>query len=381
MQFSLSPELQTFRNDVNQFIDQNWQPSEESAGWTDEGESTEAEQVFERELIAKRWHVLAWPEQYGGHGADVLSQMMFNEVMAYRRAPAGGTWCGTHLVGPTLMQFGTPDQLQQHLPGISDGSVVWAQCFSEPNAGSDLASLTTQVVRDGDDYIVNGQKIWTSSGHRADWAIVLGRTNREAPKHRGISYLLIDLKSPGVSAVPIRSMDDGSPFSEIFFEDVRVPVSNRVGEEDRGWYVGATTLDFERSNIGRISSCRRDIHDLVGLVQQRAVRSEVISHGLADLAISAEVGRLLSYRVGAMQAAGLIPNYEASIAKLMGSELHQEIAAFAARVLGTAYQAGKDTQIPLWARRLLGRVPDTIAAGTSEVQRNIIAQRGLGLPR
>ncbi len=381
MDFRHDLQRAAFKREVESFIAEHWNPQSESSGWGEEGEASDlGTAAFEHELIEKRWHVLAWPKQFGGGGADVLTQIVFNEAMAYHRAPSGGSWCGTHLVGPTLMQYGSDEQLAAYLPGISDGSVVWAQCFSEPNAGSDLASLSTSGVRDGDEYVLNGQKIWTSGGHKADWAIVLARTDREAPKHRGISFFLVDLQSPGVTRRGIKALDNNTPFAEIFFEDVRVPVAQRIGEENRGWYVATTTLDFERSGIARIAGCRRDVADLVSLAKNISDRSPRTGIVLADLATSVEVGRLLSYRVGLMQNAGKIPNYEASVAKLFGSELNQRVAASAAVLLGMSFQAQRE-QLNVWPRRYEHRLSETIAAGTSEVQRNIIAQRGLGLQR
>ena len=191
-----------------------------------------------------------WPKEYGGMGAPHMQQLVFNEEISYNMAPRGGSELG--LVGPTLMLHGTEEQRQRHLPLIAAGEERWCQGFSEPGAGSDLASLQTRAVRDGDDYVVNGRKIWTSGGHHAAWCILLVRTDPDAPKHKGISFLLMDMTSPGVEVRPLINLLGAHRFNEVYIEDVRIPRSNLVGEEDRSWYVATTTLDFERSGIQRV---------------------------------------------------------------------------------------------------------------------------------
>jgi alkylation response protein AidB-like acyl-CoA dehydrogenase len=289
-------------------------------------------------------------------------------------------------VGPTLLLHGTEEQRREFIPAILNADVSFALGLSEPGAGSDLAAVATRAVRDGDEYVVNGQKIWTSAGHLADWIWLVTRTNADVPKHKGISLLMVDLRSPGISIRPLINMADQHGFNEVFFEDVRVPARNRVGEEDRGWYLLAEHLDFERSGIERIVTTKRLFDETLAFVQGLPPESEARRRArplLAELAIELEVGRLLSYRVAWMQSRGLVPNAEASMSKLFGTEWQQRMARAAMDIVGLAGGAAREGEAFLWRvqRQYLASVSATIAGGTSEIQRNILATRGLGLPR
>jgi alkylation response protein AidB-like acyl-CoA dehydrogenase len=295
-----------------------------------------------------------------------------------------------NLVGPTIMLHGTDDQKAEHLPPMLKGEVAWCQGFSEPGSGSDLASLQTRAIRDGDDYVVNGQKIWTSGAHRADWMFMMARTDPNAPKHRGISYLLLSMKSPGVTVRPLINMAGGHVFNEVFFEDVRVPARNRIGEENRGWYVGATTLDFERSNIARAINARKSVEKLARYKRDRDAVGRPLTPAyrleIADRAIETVICEMLSFVVVSIQARGGVPNMEASMCKMYGSELSQRIAYTQMHVTGMDGQRRQADPLAAKynisaANNYMGTVPATIAAGSSEIQRNIIATRGLGLPR
>src|SRR5581483_8365119 len=267
------------------------------------------------------------------------------------------------------------------------GEAIWCQGYSEPGAGSDLASLQTRAVRDGDDFVVNGQKIWTSGGHRANWMFLLARTDPDAPKHRGISFLLLDIKNtPGVQVRPLINMADRHHFNQVFFTDVRVPRRNLVGEENRGWYVGMTLLDFERSRISTTAAQRKTLERLTDWLrnQPAALRTRLRTN-LAELVIENNVCKYLGYRIGDMQAHGLHPNYEASVIKIFQSELGQRIYRFGVTMLGLPGQlmpeqpdAPFEGDLP---ENYLTSVPSTIYSGSNEIQRNIIATRGLGLPR
>ena len=342
-------------------------------------------------LAEKGWVAPHWPQEYGGAGLSSMEQFIFNQEMSEARAPRTGGR-GVGLLGPALIVHGTEEQKREHLPKILSGEVVWAQGYSEPGAGSDLASLQTRAARDGDEYVLNGQKIWTSEVHTADWLFALVRTDPDAPKYRGISFLMMDVKSPGISIRPLVDMTDEHWFNETFFEDVRVPVANLVGEENRGWYVGMTLLDYERSNVGGAVMQRRAINELIDyangdgarvsrLGEVPALRTEV-----ADRYIETEVMFNFSFRIISMQNAGQLPNYEASMSKLFNSELSQWTADTSAKVIGLYANLydGDDKRAPMqarYARGYVGASPATIRGGTSEVQRNIIATRGLGLPR
>jgi alkylation response protein AidB-like acyl-CoA dehydrogenase len=314
-----------------------------------------------------------------------MQQFIFNETMAEERAPTvGGISVGW--AGPTIIMYGSEEQKREHLEPILKGESVWCQLFSEPGAGSDLASIQTRAVKDGDDFVINGQKIWTSGAHRADWGILLARTDPDAPKHRGISYFLLDMKTPGIQVRPLVNMAGSHDFNEVFFEDVRVSQKYLLGEENRGWYIGTTTLDFERSSIAGSVRQEQTVADIAELARARSPEaSGAVRWELADRAVEAAVARLLSYRVVSMQSRGLVPNREASIAKLYVSELEQRIANTAMRSLGMPAQLGRGSAMaPVEGRAprfYLYASPMTIGGGTSEIQRNIIATRGLGLPR
>ncbi|HWQ27769.1 MAG TPA: acyl-CoA dehydrogenase family protein, partial [Dehalococcoidia bacterium] len=293
-------------------------------------------------------------------------------------------------VGPVVMLYGTDAQKRDYLTGIASGEQLWCTLYSEPAAGSDLAALQTRAVRDGDDYVINGQKIWTTFGHYADWGWLAARTDPNAPKHKGISTFAVRMDSPGITVRPLLNMAGSHEFNEIFFEDVRVPAANLVGEENRGWYNVAVGLDFERSSIGATSNARRNVDDLIRYGREhgndgtsRLFREPSIRNELADRYVEVHVARLMSYRVVSMQAKGLIPNHEASMTKLFTTELSQRIARTGVKLLGLYGQIYGE-RAPMrgrFERMYLQTVSSTIAGGTSEIQRNIIATRGLGLPR
>ena len=352
-------------------------------------EEFEFAREFNRKLAERGWIAPAWPKEYGGLGASVFEQMVFNEEFGYWGAPDTGTrGFGVGMIGPTLIIHGTEEQKRKYLPKITSGEHIWCQGYSEPGAGSDLASLQTRAVRDGDDYIVNGQKIWTSGGHRANQMFCLVRTDPEAPKHRGISFLLIDdiKNTPGLTIRPLINMANRHHFNEVFFEDVRVPAANLVGEENRGWYVAMTLLDFERSGIGTTASQKRTLEKLARTLREGpAQRRERYRTRLADLVVANNVGRYLGYRIGYIQSKGQVPNYEASVVKIFQSELGQRIYNFGVNMLGLGGQLRpEEPRAPLHGQlpeSYLMSVPSTIYSGTNEIQRNIIATRGLGLPR
>lgn len=392
MDFRFSPEDEAFRQEVRDFIQRELPPWWGRRNDREElsPEEDEIAGAFSKKVAAKGWLTMAWPEEYGGQGVGPLRQLLYNEGMSYHRAPGAGTM-GTTLVGPTLMVHGTEEQRRRFLPAIARLEQTWCQGFSEPGAGSDLASLQTSAVLDGDDFVLNGSKIWISGARRADWCVLLARTDPEAPKHRGITYFLMDMKSPGVTVRPLTNMMGSNLFTEVYLDSVRIPRENVVGELNRGWYVATTTLDFERSGIQRVMYAYRTMEEVIDYARTTRhdggalIDNPVLRHKLADLKIEFEVGRLLCYRVAWMQAAGLIPNYEASIAKLYGSELQNRLGNAAVNIPGLAGQLTRGSPYaPLEGaleRYYLAATSYTVAAGTSEVQRNIIAMRGLGLPR
>ena len=383
MDFAYSPEEEAFRQEVRTFLKQELrEPGEGEDGW-------EVRRTFIKKLAAKGWLTLAWPKEWGGQGASHMMQLAYNEAVAYQDAPANDI--GSDRVGPTIMLYGTEEQKRRYLPPIIAGEAVWCQGFSEPGAGSDLASLEMRAVEDGDEFVINGSKIWNSFAHKADAIILLARTDPDAPKHRGISYFLVDMDTPGITVRPLVDMLGRHQFNEVFFEDVRVSRDTLLGEMNRGWYIATTTLDFERSGIQRVIGSMRTYDMLADYARQTKRNGKALAehplvrHKLAELKIEFEVGRLLSYRVAWMQGQGLVPNYEASMAKMYNAELTQRNARRAINMLGLYGTLRPESKHAMrggqFCQLYMSTVSSTIAAGTSEIQRNVIATRGLGLPR
>ncbi|MGB4863689.1 MAG: acyl-CoA dehydrogenase family protein [Tepidiformaceae bacterium] len=389
MDFKFTEEHIALRNEVREFLAEALPKGSGSGPVRPTSQENWPEQMaFARKLADKGWVAPAWPKEYGGLAWSHIKQMVFSEEISYAGAPDAGRVFNVGMIGPTLIVHGTPEQKAEHLPRITNAEVTWCQGYSEPGAGSDLASLQTRAVRDGDDYVVNGQKIWTTGAHHADWCFLLVRTDPDAPKHKGISFLLVDMKTPGIQVQPIVNMAGYHEFNEVFFEDVHVPVRNRVGEENNGWYVAMTLLDFERSNVASIAANQRQLEMLIGDMKSRkpgGVYRDILRHRLAELWLSNETGRLLSYRTAWMQESGRVANYEASVIKVFATELGQAITNFGVNQLGPAGALEPDSKYARFDGNMekghLVNVSPVIYSGSSEIQRNIIATRGLGLPR
>ncbi len=391
MDFGWSDREQQFRAEVREFVSSRWSGSQTDDTEGDDTEAAQRTRRYEQALKERGWLTMAWPKEYGGLGAPHFDQLIFAEESAAVGAPLGGQ--SVQMVGPLLMIHGTDEQKLEHLPKISSGEVMWCQGFSEPGSGSDLASLRTRAVRDGDEYVINGQKIWTSNARHADFIHVLTRTDPDAPKHRGITYFMLDMRTPGISVRPLVQMHGAANFNETFFEDVRVPAGNMIGEENRGWYAATTTLDFERSGVSRFANAKRVLDKLIDHAKEPDSRSPGVRiadqpmarAALAEQYIETEIARYLSYRVAWMQSQSLVPNYEASMSKVYGSEFQQRTARMGINVLGlagTLKPASPHAKLEgAFCQMYMSSVARTIGAGTSEIQRNIIATRGLGLPR
>jgi len=392
MRFKFTQPQEAFRDEVNSFLKDALPSDWEGADNAIDDENHAFGRAFLKKLAPKKWIAPAWPAEYGGLGLSLWDQVVFNEAMGYARAPIVNTAAVGYL-GPTVILYGTDEQKKKHLPGITSGDVIWCQGYSEPNSGSDLASLQTRAVADGDDFIVNGQKIWTSQAHYADWMFLIARTDPDAPKHRGISYFLVDMKTPGISVRPLINMGNGEGFNEVFFENVRIPKSGLLGELNRGWYIATTTLDFERSAIGGTMQALRTLEELTAFAKterdpgtgHRLWDKPTIRHAIADLWITSDITKLLSYRVVSMQERGLVPNYESSINKVLTTEYVQRQARTGISIMGLyggLWGDGPCAKLKgRFAKSHVAHVGSAIAGGTTEIQKNIIATRGLGLPR
>ncbi|MBI3742983.1 MAG: acyl-CoA dehydrogenase family protein [Chloroflexi bacterium] len=390
MDFRFTAEEDAFRAEVREFIKKEMPASLAEAMAQGEGyepELWDLTRTLRKKLAAKGWIGVSWPKEYGGMGKPPTYQAIFKEEMAYWRCP--GIDAQAYQLGPAIIVHGTEEIKKKYLGGIARAEVTWCQGFSEPNAGSDLASLQTRAVRDGDDWVINGQKIWTSGAHTADYIHLLARTDPNAPKHKGITYFLFSMHTPGVTVKPIRQMDNGQGFNEVYFDNVRIPANSVFGEVNRGWYVATTTLDFERSNVANSAAARRNLTDLLAFLKgtptgKYLLRNPLLRYRFADMMVQNAVARNLSYRVIAMQAKGLVPNMEASLAKLFSADANANAAWFAMDTVSLYGQLEPGTKYtPLLGQieRSYLRTGCRVGGGSPEIQRNVIAQRGLGLPR
>jgi alkylation response protein AidB-like acyl-CoA dehydrogenase len=340
---------------------------------------------FSRALGEAGWIGLTWPRRYGGRERSYVDRTIVTEELLRHSAPVCAHWFGDRQVGPALLAYGSEELREEFLPRIVRGEVVFCLGMSEPNAGSDLASLRTRAVEDGNDFVLHGQKIWTTFAHLADWCYLVARTDPQAPKHKGISEFLVNMRSPGVSVRPIRDLTGEHHFNEIHLEGVRVPRRYLVGEKNRGWYQIASQLDYERSGIERALSNWALFRDVVELARREGrTRSPLVRDRIARLRIEIEIGRWLVYRVAWLLDRGVRPTWQAALAKTFGTEVEQRVAELAGEILGpysviaAGARAGKlGGRV---ARALLFAPAYTIQGGTSNVLRNIVALRALGLP-
>ena len=395
MDFADSPEHAEFRREFRAWLDANLPDDLKVEDAQDQRISPDRDILQKRIAWQKRMHAagwvgLSWPKEYGGRGANFMQQVIYDEEYFRARAPILPCASGLGLLGPTLIHWGTEEQKKRHLPRILSADEIWCQGYSEPGAGSDLASLRTRAIDKGDHFVVHGQKVWTSGAHFADWCFLLVRTDPDAPKHHGISYLLVDMKTPGVTVRPLVLLNGHRHFNEVFFEDVVVPKENLVGPLNEGWKVTTTTLMFERGGAGGRDHAAQ-IARLLELAkqfpnrQEPAWRESHIRQQLAQLAIDTKALQVTRLRGLTRRLRGEPPGPEGSILKLFGSELAGRIADFSCTLLGpyATLEAATETlpDAPRWAHRVLGARQYTIAGGTSEIQRNIIGERVLGLPK
>ena len=350
----------------------------------------ERRRAWQKTMHAAGWVGITWPAEYGGRGAGLIERVIWEEEYSAARAPVLPGSMGLNLVGPTIIHWGTDAQKRRHLPAILNADEIWCQGFSEPGAGSDLASLSTRAVEKGEHFVVNGQKVWTSGAHFAQWIILLVRTNPEAPKHQGISCLLVPMTTPGISVRPLVLMTGHHHFNEVFFSDVVVPKANLLGPLNQGWKVSTTTLMYERHSAGGRGQTAQ-IARLIALARRVTIDGRPawehpwVRQRLAQLAIDCEAFKYTRLRSLTRQLRGEPPGPEGSILKLTGSELGVRIAEVAGELLGMHVLVNQSSDAvpdaPRWFNRVLAARQYTISAGTSEIQRNILGERVLGLPK
>jgi alkylation response protein AidB-like acyl-CoA dehydrogenase len=389
MDLSYSPAEERFRAALRAWLHDNapGPEPEDLDAWVKYGKA------WQRRLYEAGWCGVHWPSDYGGRGATLIEQIIFQEEMARAKAPLLINLAGLTMGGPVLIQHGTEAQKRRHLKSILSAEEIWCQGFSEPNAGSDLAALKTRAVLDGDSFVVNGQKVWTSFARYADWCMLLARTNPEAPKHRGITFLLVDMRSPGVTVRPLKQISGEEDFNEVFFEDVRVPRENAIGAIDRGWDIAITTLMHERQTLtfSRQLQSKVALQDLLALArtfpsaERPAARDPVLRQKLIGSVIDSHALRYTSLRNLTRALRGEQPGPEGSIEKLFWSEMYQRQLETALELLGPYAQLVRESARAvsegIWPHLFLYSRGRTIAAGSSEIQRNIVAERVLGLPR
>jgi alkylation response protein AidB-like acyl-CoA dehydrogenase len=387
MDWEYPPEAEAFRTEFRAWLGEHVTPELLALpmvmGCGPESPELAQLRAWNRELAEARYAAISWPAEYGGRGASVIEQLVFAEEMHRSGAPGTVNIIGLSNIAPAIMQYGTEEQKQRFLPRMLRGDDIWCQGFSEPDAGSDLAGLSTSAVLDGDHFVVNGQKTWNTIGHLAGWCELLVRTDREAPKHKGISCMLVDMTLPGVEVRPLVTITGEQDFSEIFFTDVRVPVNALLGPINEGWRVAMTTLSYERAGVANLHlGLRKKIGDLLDEAKCTRVRGNrtaaqdpVIRQRLARLYVEGELLKLLADRAISDAIHGRATGPESSIAKLVWSETSQHVGEVAADVLGPDADAGS------WGRDRVSSRSSTIAGGTTQVNKNILAQRVLGLPR
>jgi alkylation response protein AidB-like acyl-CoA dehydrogenase len=380
MEFALTAQQQEFRAEIRHFLAAEI-PADST---TEDGWIVGYSPAFSRKLGARGWIGLTWPKKYGGQERSYLDRLVLTEELLRAGAPVAAHWLGDRQVGPALLAYGSEEQKAELLPRVTKGEIVFCLGMSEPGSGSDLASLRTKAVEEGDHFVLNGQKIWTSFAHVADYAYLVARTDPDAPKHKGISEFLVDMKTPGITVRPLVDITKEHHFNEVFFDNVKVEKKWVIGEKNRGWYQIASQLDYERSGIERLLSNYPLFRDTVKYAQETGLAKDpLVRNQLAQMQIELDMGRFMVYKVAWLLTQGYVPNHEAAMAKCFCTEVEQRIAQTVCNLLGdysvllpgspAARLAGRAARGYLYAPAY------TIQGGTSNVLRNIMAIRGLGL--
>ena len=395
MDFRFTEDEEAFRREVRQWLEQEipqrWIELDPGI-WEETEQSWALAREFQRKLGEKGWLAPAYPKEYGGLELSHMKRLMLAEELAYNRTPISiEEEITVNWVGPSIMLFGTEKQKKDYLTKIAKGDIIFCLGYSEPNAGSDLASLQTRAVEAGDEYVINGQKTWCSYGHLADYCWLAARTDPDASRHEWISIFIVDMKTPGITVRPLMNILNRHSFNEVFFDDVRIPEENLVGQKNKGWYQLVIALDFERSSIGYAAGNQRIIEELVKYAKESTRNGEplandpLIRNELAQLVVENEVARMMAYRIAWMFSKGLHPSYESSMSMVLVSEVMRRTANTGMRILGHYGELDRDSK---WAvmnarimRMCLSSLSIGVGGGSNEIQRNIIAIRGLGLPR
>jgi alkylation response protein AidB-like acyl-CoA dehydrogenase len=383
MRIQYTEKQQAFRAEVREWLAANVPPEPLLTLECEEGYHQHA--VWERRLASGNWGMVTWPESYGGRGLDLIEWLIFEEEYWASGAPLRVNQNGIFLLGPTIMEYGTPEQKQRFLTPMAAGEVIWAQAWSEPGAGSDMAAIKTTAYRDGDHYVINGQKTWSSRASFADWGFGLFRTEPGSERHKGLSFILFDLNAPGVTRRPIRQLHGHPGFAELFFDDVRVPVENRLAGEGEGWKVAMATAGFERGLMlrspGRFQAAARRLVELFR--KHEAEASPAAREAVMKAWMDTQAYAYNTYMVAAKIMAGGSIGAEASLNKIFWSELDRAMHRTALQLLGAAGELGHfaDGTMNDWLEGYMFSLSGPIYAGSNEVQRNITSERLLGLPR
>jgi alkylation response protein AidB-like acyl-CoA dehydrogenase len=397
MDFTLTPEQEAFRDQVRSWLKDNipaeW--AEQIAVTADlpRPEAYELLRRWQRKMHDAGFIGVTWPKEYGGRGLTFLEEMILHQELALAKAPPVLNILGVGMAGPTIIAYGTEAQKQRYPAKILSCEEIWCQGYSEPNAGSDLAALQTRAVKDGDHYVINGQKVWTSLAHVADWMMLLARTNPDAPKHKGITYFLLDMHLPGVTVKPLRQITGDAEFNEVFFDNVRVPQSQVLGGVDNGWAVGLTTLMYERLALGfglqvRLRIALDGLIEMARRVEKNGVaitKDAIMRQKIAQLWIDTECLKYTGARAVTKLLKGELPGPEASTGKMGWVENNQRLQELAMEIQGPYSQLARGSEWAveggLWQHTFLRSRANSIEGGTTEIQRNIIGERVLGLPK
>ena len=394
MDLGYSEQDEAFRQEVRQWLELNLPKKDRTLSDLppDDPKRLARAKDWQQTLYQAGYVGMAWPKEYGGQGAtNLMRQTILNEELVLARAPGLIGASGLTMLGPTLLQCGTEEQKRRYLPKVLPAEEIWCQGYSEPGSGSDLASLRTRAEMVGDEFVINGQKVWTSGAQFADWMFCLVRTDPDAPKHRGISYVLIDMKTPGITVRPLVQMTGDAGFNEVFFDDVRVPRKNLVGQLNQGWRVANATLFHERNMLGSTTRTQLMMQNLIRLARSHqrygkpAAEDPIMRQKLADLLTRVEAMRLHSYRQLTDTVKGRPPGLGAMVNKLVGTELNHDICALALEVMNSYGPLSRGTAHVIdngvWLYEFMFTLGLVIGGGTSQIQKNIISERGLGMPK